>query len=505
MSLAVVPGDVAHVLIWGTPGGSIGATSATGGEAPYTWRWTWGSGATPIPNATDPSAKFGLYAASYLLTATDAAGAAASHRFVVTQPPPVVVQLESLRPCSRHDGADGTAALSVSGGVPPYLLSWSSDVTGAVLRAAAGSYVGSALDSVGGSAAITVLITQPTAFDCDVFPPDTALLADGGARDRYCRDLHANSGLLVDTLGAKLEMMMRGDRGVYVPLCAWTGVEAPDESTFGRVSAWCSNDAGEQVEALRVAYDGVTFFGGLTCSGGVTRFDVDEVRVEAPQVVLSADAGSLQDCDGGGITCGGGADALAFVYSAAEGSWCALGNLHMLDGSFRASGGRPGDEGSIGVRSFAALNSLSGCGIVLDDSGLTVTAAALQDRVPVGNYAVTDDGLLHVPDGDLFQAANGEWRASQNVAGDFLRTEGARIGASGVAAGDASISSTGFKAGNVEVGEGGIDLGEGGVMTLDSGAWRIRHDPEDDSLMFESRDGGDGGGGDTYTAQLTLD
>ncbi|KAG5183898.1 hypothetical protein JKP88DRAFT_290125 [Tribonema minus] len=420
-----------------------------------------------IPN---PDAKFGLLAGTYRLSVSDATGAFAQHVFTISQSPPLLISVESVTPCSRHGGADGGASISAQGGIAPYIYSWSfGEQTGPILRAPAGSFVGSVQDSVGAAGAVTVLIEQPTGYENDLFPPDVSLMANVALRDRFCRELHCNAASLTDSAGAQLDLMTRGDEGTYEPLCTLVASEFPEESTFGRVSAWCKGDDGEFVESVRVEFDGVTFFGDLNCTGGVTRFDVEVVNCQARDVFLQTDIETDEECEGGGISAASGTSVLF-----AEDKWRVAGNLHLLNGVLRVS-----DADYIGVDSFAVSNG--SCGVGFNNSGLSLRVAKLLDRIATGQYECTDDGFSRIerpPVGPAYQAVgvdewsvvDGTWHVTTGLTGGTFETSTCSLAPTRFSVGNLTLSNSGLVTGQVQLGVDGVDLGDGGSILFADGS-----------------------------------
>jgi gliding motility-associated-like protein len=94
--------------------------AATGGQPPYTYFWS--NGGTAIAQVSN------LPAGTYFVTVTDANACPAVCRVLLTEPPPLRVDLfQSAVKCLG--GADGTARAQPQGGTPPYTCLWDSGQT----------------------------------------------------------------------------------------------------------------------------------------------------------------------------------------------------------------------------------------------------------------------------------------------------------------------------------------------------------------------------------------
>lgn len=93
--------------------GSATAAAATGGTTPYTYHWT--------PSGGNTTSATGLSAGSYTITVTDNHGCSVTAGVAITEPTAITATTYS----KPDDGSsDGVAAVTPSGGVPPYTYSW---------------------------------------------------------------------------------------------------------------------------------------------------------------------------------------------------------------------------------------------------------------------------------------------------------------------------------------------------------------------------------------------
>jgi hypothetical protein len=91
--------------------------SATGGTAPYTFRWSNSATTAQISNLT---------AGTYRFTATDANGCTASREVVIAQPDALALTFNNTNASCLPNGA---ARVIVTGGTSPYTYRWSNAVT----------------------------------------------------------------------------------------------------------------------------------------------------------------------------------------------------------------------------------------------------------------------------------------------------------------------------------------------------------------------------------------
>ncbi|MFH7000470.1 MBG domain-containing protein [Flavobacterium sp. FlaQc-57] len=118
--------------------GSNGAASvnaATGGTAGYTYDWSPGN-----PTGDGTVSVTGLTAGTWTCTVTDANSCQATQSFTITEPDPLVAVIGSQTNVFTKGGSDGSATVSVSGGVPGYAYSWAP--TGGTAATASGLSAG---------------------------------------------------------------------------------------------------------------------------------------------------------------------------------------------------------------------------------------------------------------------------------------------------------------------------------------------------------------------------
>ncbi|MDX2002125.1 MAG: SprB repeat-containing protein [Chitinophagales bacterium] len=158
-----------NVLCFGGFNGSVDLT-VSGGVAPYTYRWS--------NNATSQDIT-GLAAGLYMVTITDANGCRKVVTAVVNQPGPLTLgAVPSPVRCSG--GSDGHIDLTVTGGTPGFIYTWSTgattqDITGLT----AGTYRVTVVDANGCSATVSSQVSQPNPLSLSATKVDVTI--NGGS------------------------------------------------------------------------------------------------------------------------------------------------------------------------------------------------------------------------------------------------------------------------------------------------------------------------------------
>ncbi len=133
-------GGAYEVSTYGATDGSI-TTDVTGGTAPYSYVWTHSTGSGQVTGDTLPAIS-GLPAGWYQVVVTDSMGAQDSAAVTLTAPTQLTMMVHGTPPtCAGLN--NGSASLSVAGGVLPYSYLWthstgSGQGTGDTLATAAG-------------------------------------------------------------------------------------------------------------------------------------------------------------------------------------------------------------------------------------------------------------------------------------------------------------------------------------------------------------------------------
>jgi gliding motility-associated-like protein len=146
VSAAVQVGEPAPLTVALTPqniqcnGASNGSilTDVIGGTPIYTYLWS---------NAQTNSVASNLTAGMYNLTVTDANNCTATATTLLTEPAPIELQTTST-PADCNGGTNGTATVSIQGGVAPFTYTWSNGQTTATATSLAfGSYTVTVTDA----------------------------------------------------------------------------------------------------------------------------------------------------------------------------------------------------------------------------------------------------------------------------------------------------------------------------------------------------------------------
>lgn len=147
-------------------------TNVLGGVSPLTYAWSNG--------ATTPSVS-NLPAGTYTVTITDANGCTVTQTVIITEASalnPLISTTNNL--CAGEN--NGSIDLTVAGGTPPYMYSWSNGSTSEdISNLVAGVYTITVIDASGCTASTTVNITEPTAVSVTTSSTDEMMGMDGTA------------------------------------------------------------------------------------------------------------------------------------------------------------------------------------------------------------------------------------------------------------------------------------------------------------------------------------
>lgn len=133
------------------------AVLASGGTPGYVYAWN----TTPSQSTASVS---GLCQGNYTCTVTDTNGCTVQQAITIQPSSPLLVNLVSQMNASCNASCNGTAMISVTGGIPAYSYSWSTNPvqTGPLAsNLCAGTYTCAISDSVGCIESISVTISQP--------------------------------------------------------------------------------------------------------------------------------------------------------------------------------------------------------------------------------------------------------------------------------------------------------------------------------------------------------
>ncbi|MFZ7144934.1 MAG: CotH kinase family protein [Bacteroidota bacterium] len=135
--------------------------SVSGGTTPYTYAWS---------NGQTTATATALCSGTYTVNVTDAKGCSKTSTVTINNPSSPIVTLNSATNPTCFNQANGSASVSVTGGVGPYTYSWSPSGgnNSSASNLAAGNYVVTATDATGCPTSFNVTLTQPTSIALSV-------------------------------------------------------------------------------------------------------------------------------------------------------------------------------------------------------------------------------------------------------------------------------------------------------------------------------------------------
>jgi PKD repeat protein len=147
------------VSCFGANNGIATATPA-GGTAPYTYIWSNGQTGAVASN---------LFAGTYIVTATDANGCSATDTVLVVDPAQLTAVISNTSTVSCAGQANGSATVNVTGGVAPYIYSWTNgQTTQTATGLAFGIHQVTVVDANGCSQTVFADITEPPSLTASV-------------------------------------------------------------------------------------------------------------------------------------------------------------------------------------------------------------------------------------------------------------------------------------------------------------------------------------------------
>jgi gliding motility-associated-like protein len=138
-------------------GGNNGSASSVvnGGNGPYTYSWN---------NAQTTTSATNLTSGTYTLYITDANGCTTSDTVLITQPPQLVLNVNTVSPpCNT---SNGTATVNVNGGAGPYNYNWTTNpaqTTSTATGLASGNYTCTVTDANGCTDTANIALISPNA------------------------------------------------------------------------------------------------------------------------------------------------------------------------------------------------------------------------------------------------------------------------------------------------------------------------------------------------------
>ncbi len=127
------------------------------GASPYQYNWTPSGGISALAG--------GLGAGTYSVTVTDSKGCSETGSVVISEPQPIVIS-ESTTSASCFGSVDGSATVSVSGGIPGYNYTWNTggSTSASLSGIAAGNYMVTVQDANGCTESKSIFVAEPSAI-----------------------------------------------------------------------------------------------------------------------------------------------------------------------------------------------------------------------------------------------------------------------------------------------------------------------------------------------------
>ncbi len=146
-----------NVDCFGNTNGSA-TTNVTGGTGAYTYLW--------FPSGSTSATATGLGAGPQVVLVTDANGCQDTATVLITEPAQLIAALASQTDVSCNAGSNGSAIVSVSGGISGYTYAWTpiGGTTDTASGLPIGTYTCTITDSLGCITTQTVTITEPSAL-----------------------------------------------------------------------------------------------------------------------------------------------------------------------------------------------------------------------------------------------------------------------------------------------------------------------------------------------------
>lgn len=178
-TLSIQTVSISDVTCNGDANGQIsvrGVTVPNGSQSlPYTFNWQ-GPG-TINPNSTNTTSDLNsLIAGTYILTMIDSdpQGCQVVDTFTIVEPEPLVISLIEQQNETCTVGNDGSATISVTGGVLPFVYNWSDGQSDSIAtNLSAGNYLVDVTDANGCTDSLSVDILAPTPPTIAPIAPDT--------------------------------------------------------------------------------------------------------------------------------------------------------------------------------------------------------------------------------------------------------------------------------------------------------------------------------------------
>ena len=173
----------------------------SGGVAPYNYLWD-------DINAQTSSTATALIAGTYTVTITDANSTIATQSVVISEPSALNLTNISSVDATCIGCADGTATVTVSGGVAPYTYLWddiNAQTSSIATGLTAGNYTMSVTDANGCNDAVTVVVNENSATALNGLKDSELLVYPNPTSDYVIFNIqNANSIIVKDVLGRNI-------------------------------------------------------------------------------------------------------------------------------------------------------------------------------------------------------------------------------------------------------------------------------------------------------------
>ncbi len=259
--------------------------TATGGTAPYSYRWMGGDSTSAVQNLTSGT--------SYVIV-TDARGCSDSLSILVPVKDSLLISADTLGNPNCYAAADGFIILNVTGGNAPYSYSWSNaDTSKNRANLTAGSYTITVTDNKGCTATATYILTQPDSLQLSL---------------KSVRDVSCNS-----SADGELSITIAGGTKPYS-------------------IAWSNAQTDSNITALVAG----TYVATITDANGcsvVDSFNVQQPAALSISLISTTMAGCGLPNGTAGISASGGSGSYSIIWDNGERGWAAdslLAGAHLV-------------------------------------------------------------------------------------------------------------------------------------------------------------------------------
>ncbi|MFH2094890.1 MAG: hypothetical protein ABIJ16_04245, partial [Bacteroidota bacterium] len=277
-------------------GNNDGSASVTvsGGLPPYTYYWSSGD---TIPNLSN------LGAGIYMIEVTDEGNCTNNDYIAISDSDGPVVTVDNVTDVSCHNGNDGSADISISGGSAPYSFEWSTGDTGEDISGLpAGSYSIEVTDNNGCFGMESIIILQPeqitaglSIVNASCNTPDGSILSVSSGGTAPYTYLWSTGGT-----GYEIQNLTAGVYGLTITdanSCTgvFDGITVNDQGgpviiVDGVINTACSNTDG----AVNVSISGGTQpYAGYLWSDSSTDEDLSGVAAGAYSMTVTDDNGCI--------------------------------------------------------------------------------------------------------------------------------------------------------------------------------------------------------------------